>query len=101
MSSDNAQRSDGAGRESDACAEIFADMWTCASPAGQMGSIYRHGHWANCAEIWIDWRRCLYAKVCGEEKKKEIYDSLARTKQKTLDHDVWELKSKPSWKTEN
>jgi hypothetical protein len=82
------------------CLEIFTDMWTCASPAGQMGSIYRHGHWADCAAMWIDWRRCLFAKVCSEEKKTEIYSTLNRTKRSTKDHDIWELKSIPSWKVE-
>ena len=89
-----------AAERADACTETFSDMWTCASPAGQLGSIYRHGIWANCAEIWIDWRRCLYAKVCAEDKQKEIYESLVRTQKKTYSHDVWDLKSKPSWKNE-
>lgn len=89
-----------AGPQADVCLEIFGDMWTCASPAGQLGAIYRHGMWANCAEIWIDWRRCLYAKVCSDEKKNDIHSSLYRTLKRTYAHDVWELKSKPSWSSE-
>ena len=84
----------------DSCTDIFSDMWTCAGPAGQLGAVYRHGMWANCAEIYVDWRRCLFAKVCGEEKQRELYESMARTKRAKGGHDIWELKSVPSWDVE-